>query len=289
MERTNARTLTAGDAPGAGRPRRHRRVVHLARQGARPRRDDARARVPTSSRSSSRSSRPARAGPTAASSATRRSIARSSNVSRTTLRRWGSGRVTSSPRRSRARGQPRVPRVPRTRPGLRGHRRERIATEVDRRVTVRRIGFAYNPTIERHRRASGSRLRLVPPSRCRRMAGTGRRHSRRCCAELRTTDALVVLGGDGTFLRAARAVAEVDVPLLGINLGKVGFLSKAEASDLEPVLERIAAGELPDRRAHGDRGPDPAGGARGPTRRAMWRSTTSSSRAVRSPGSAAST
>jgi NAD+ kinase len=34
------------------------------------------------------------------------------------------------------------------------------------------------------------------------------------------------------------------VPLLGINLGKVGFLSKAEASDLEPVLERITAGEF---------------------------------------------
>ena len=61
--------------------------------------------------------------------------------------------------------------------------------------------------------------------------------------ELPTTDALVVLGGDGTFLRAARAVAEVDVPLLGINLGKVGFLSKAEAGDLETVLERIVAGE----------------------------------------------
>src|SRR5687768_18578330 len=61
--------------------------------------------------------------------------------------------------------------------------------------------------------------------------------------ELPTTDALIVLGGDGTFLRAARAVAEVDVPILGINLGKVGFLSKAEASDLESVLERIVAGE----------------------------------------------
>jgi len=55
---------------------------------------------------------------------------------------------------------------------------------------------------------------------------------------------LFVLGGDGTFLRAARAVAEVDVPLLGINLGKVGFLSKAEASDLEPVLEKISAGDF---------------------------------------------
>ena len=47
-----------------------------------------------------------------------------------------------------------------------------------------------------------------------------------------------MLGGDGTFLRAARAIAEVDVPILGINLGKVGFLSKAEADELEGVLEQ---------------------------------------------------
>jgi NAD+ kinase len=109
-------------------------------------------------------------------------------------------------------------------------------------VTVRRIGFAYNPTIE-------ATIELAA-----RASGWCRRHgvdewqaqagdTETLDAELRTTDALVVLGGDGTFLRAARAVAEVDVPLLGINLGKVGFLSKAEASDLEPVLERITAGD----------------------------------------------
>lgn len=63
-------------------------------------------------------------------------------------------------------------------------------------------------------------------------------------AELPTTDLLLVLGGDGTFLRAAQAVAEIDVPLLGVNLGKVGFLSKVEAHELEPVLERVLAGEF---------------------------------------------
>jgi NAD+ kinase len=64
------------------------------------------------------------------------------------------------------------------------------------------------------------------------------------CDQLPSTDVLVVLGGDGTFLRAARAVIEVDVPILGINLGKVGFLSKAEAIELEPVLVRLVAGEF---------------------------------------------
>ena len=57
------------------------------------------------------------------------------------------------------------------------------------------------------------------------------------------TDAVVVLGGDGTFLRAARSVAEVDTPILGINLGKVGFLSKAEQHDLESVLDQVKAGD----------------------------------------------
>ena len=64
------------------------------------------------------------------------------------------------------------------------------------------------------------------------------------CRELATTDVLVVLGGDGTLLRAARAVIQVDVPLLGVNLGKVGFLSKVEANELEAVLAKLAAGEF---------------------------------------------
>jgi NAD+ kinase len=109
-------------------------------------------------------------------------------------------------------------------------------------VTVSRIGFAYNPTIEATvelaARASGwCRVRGVGEWQ----AQSGDLDTLR--RELPSTDALVVLGGDGTFLRAARAVAEVDVPLLGINLGKVGFLSKAEAGELESVLERIVAGQ----------------------------------------------
>lgn len=108
--------------------------------------------------------------------------------------------------------------------------------------TVRRIGFAYNPTneaaVELSARASGwCQVRNI---------GEWQAQSsdlERLREELPTTDALVVLGGDGTFLRAARAVAEIDVPLLGINLGKVGFLSKAEATELEAVLASIVAGD----------------------------------------------
>jgi NAD+ kinase len=110
-------------------------------------------------------------------------------------------------------------------------------------MTIGRIGFAYNPTneaaVELSARASGwCRVRGIGEWQ----AQAGDHDALR--RELPTTDALVVLGGDGTFLRAARMVAEIDVPILGINLGKVGFLSKAEAGDLDAVLGRIAAGDF---------------------------------------------
>jgi len=110
-------------------------------------------------------------------------------------------------------------------------------------VTIDRIGFAYNPTIE-----AAVELSARAAGWCQtRGVGEWQAQSGDLDAlvrELPTTDALVVLGGDGTFLRAVRAVAEVDVPILGINLGKVGFLSKAEAGELDGVLAKIVEGRF---------------------------------------------
>jgi NAD+ kinase len=50
----------------------------------------------------------------------------------------------------------------------------------------------------------------------------------------------VVIGGDGSILRAAELTHETDTPLLGINLGHVGFLAEAELADLESAIEAIA-------------------------------------------------
>jgi NAD+ kinase len=110
-------------------------------------------------------------------------------------------------------------------------------------VTVKRIGFAYNPTIEAAvelsaRAAGWCQIRGIGEWQ----APSGDMEA--LVRELPPTDALVVLGGDGTFLRAVRAIAEVDVPILGVNLGKVGFLSKAEGGELDAVLEKIIAGRF---------------------------------------------
>jgi NAD+ kinase len=52
---------------------------------------------------------------------------------------------------------------------------------------------------------------------------------------------VLVLGGDGTFLRAAELARNADIPVLGINLGRIGFLAEAEAEALDSVLEHVVA------------------------------------------------
>jgi len=56
-------------------------------------------------------------------------------------------------------------------------------------------------------------------------------------------DALLTLGGDGTLLRAARLDAGRGVPILGINLGRLGFLTCCPADMMEEALRRFAAGD----------------------------------------------
>lgn len=57
------------------------------------------------------------------------------------------------------------------------------------------------------------------------------------------TDIILCLGGDGTILHAARAQAPHDVPILGINLGTVGFLAGLEPEQLESGIDRLLRGE----------------------------------------------
>ncbi len=52
----------------------------------------------------------------------------------------------------------------------------------------------------------------------------------------------VVIGGDGTILRAAELTRQTETPLLGINLGHVGFLAEAEWDDLDSTVEAIING-----------------------------------------------
>jgi NAD+ kinase len=60
----------------------------------------------------------------------------------------------------------------------------------------------------------------------------------------RQTDLLIVFGGDGTMLRAAREVAGTNTPLLGINVGGLGFLTALSSREVAWALDQIWAGEF---------------------------------------------
>ncbi|MGQ0713198.1 MAG: NAD(+)/NADH kinase [Gemmatimonadaceae bacterium] len=58
-----------------------------------------------------------------------------------------------------------------------------------------------------------------------------------------TIDALITLGGDGTMLRGARILSGREVPILGVNLGRLGFLTTCGQDELDTALERFARGD----------------------------------------------
>ncbi|MBO7650056.1 MAG: NAD(+)/NADH kinase, partial [Lachnospiraceae bacterium] len=57
------------------------------------------------------------------------------------------------------------------------------------------------------------------------------------------TDCAVILGGDGTFLRAAKVLLPYGIPVMGINLGHLGFLTAAEYQDAEKAVAKLVSGE----------------------------------------------
>ena len=107
---------------------------------------------------------------------------------------------------------------------------------------MKRIGFAWNPYSDRapDLLARGRAWCEAHDVEAWDAPGDARE---RIDAELHDTDLVCVLGGDGTFLRTARAIGGSGVPALGINLGRVGFLAKVETDGLERALDQVLEGD----------------------------------------------
>jgi len=63
-------------------------------------------------------------------------------------------------------------------------------------------------------------------------------------SSMQNADLIIVLGGDGSMLAAARAFSSLEIPLLCINLGRLGFLADIPLDEMEPILDQILAGNL---------------------------------------------
>lgn len=62
-------------------------------------------------------------------------------------------------------------------------------------------------------------------------------------AVLQNSEVIICLGGDGTFLRVARHAYIYDKPILGINLGTLGFLTEVDKNDIKSSIEKLLSGE----------------------------------------------
>jgi NAD+ kinase len=62
--------------------------------------------------------------------------------------------------------------------------------------------------------------------------------------DLANVDLVVVLGGDGTMLRALNRALGTETPVVGVNFGEVGFLTSIRADELEPGLQRVFSGDF---------------------------------------------
>lgn len=56
-------------------------------------------------------------------------------------------------------------------------------------------------------------------------------------------DCVIVIGGDGTILRAAEPCARLHIPIMGINMGRIGFMTEIEKDEIEEAAQRLLAGD----------------------------------------------
>jgi NAD+ kinase len=116
-------------------------------------------------------------------------------------------------------------------------------------MTLRTIGIAVKPEqlqlgalvqeIEKWLRDRGVEV-LLDPHAAKAANGSGMPRGEL----VDRVDLMIVLGGDGTLLAVARAIGERAVPVLGVNLGTLGYLAEILPEELFPTLERVLAGDF---------------------------------------------
>lgn len=107
---------------------------------------------------------------------------------------------------------------------------------------MKRVGIVFHPRLETAK-AVVSQLSQVLPSLNVSFWLSSAWEEEKVKAQVPDTELLISVGGDGTILRAARAIAPWEVPILGINLGKLGFMTELSPGEVLDKLPAILSGE----------------------------------------------
>jgi NAD+ kinase len=105
------------------------------------------------------------------------------------------------------------------------------------------IGFVLHPAVAGDLPLLAEARRQVDAAGWQRWEVSRDRPARLPLAQMRGTQLILTLGGDGTFLHGARIAAPRNVPVLGVNLGRLGFLTELDAPGLGDGLRRFQAGD----------------------------------------------
>ena len=93
----------------------------------------------------------------------------------------------------------------------------------------------YTERITAYLEAHGGRVSCIDNTACAAVNTVASGNGEETC--------VLVLGGDGTLLRAARNMIDKDIPLLGINLGTLGYLAEVEIGAMEPALDKLLSSD----------------------------------------------
>ena len=109
-------------------------------------------------------------------------------------------------------------------------------------MLIKKVGLLFHPMVD------ATRLKAIELAEFLKTAGLevwlcSAWEADRAAENLPATDLVLTTGGDGTILRAAQTVMKFDVPVTGINMGTLGFLTEIKADEAIPQLKRILAGE----------------------------------------------
>jgi len=109
-------------------------------------------------------------------------------------------------------------------------------------MSIQVVGIVYQADRDEAEQLSAQAVALLKPR------GVEVRHFRRdiedghLCESAPELDLVITLGGDGTIVRTARLLSQAEVPVLGVNLGRLGFLAEVEPERLEEGLQQVLDG-----------------------------------------------